>query len=258
MIYFVGGGVGTADYLTVAAAHVLRKADLILYSKYLDKDVLKFCKKGCRLVCFSDLPRQKVDIMLAENRKHLTVYLANGDFACYGTVQDHFDFCRANYIPFKVIPGVSSLGAATSVIANELVLPNISNSLIVTYMDSEGNLMMDQSIEALASHRATMAIHMVEPGMYSRLKSRLIKGGYPEYTPIVIVQEALRSGETVISTTIKELDVSWNFSWMSLVLVGDVFVDPEKRKSISRLPFTTEFRRAERYNLCHMRSGIHG
>ena len=252
MIYFVGGGVGTADYLTVAATRVLRKAEVVLYSKYVDNDVLRYCRKSTRFVCFSDLPREKVDSLLVQNRKRLTAYLANGDFACYGTVQDHFDFCRENGIRFKVIPGVSSLGASAAVIANEMVLPNISNSLIFTYMDGEGSLLSDQSVESLAAHRATMAIHMVEPGMYPRLKSRLLDGGYPGNTPVVIVKQALREGEGIIVTSVTDMDTAPFDSWMSVVLVGDVFSAPEKRAIITGLPFTTEFRRAERYNLRHM------
>ncbi len=37
MIYFIGGGVGTVDYLTVLAFRILQKADVVLYSKYLGR-----------------------------------------------------------------------------------------------------------------------------------------------------------------------------------------------------------------------------
>lgn len=249
MICFVGGGVGTADYLTVKAVRILRKADVVLYSKYLDRDVLKYCKKSCVLLCFSDMARKDVDGLLLKHSRKLVVYLANGDFACYGTVQDHFDFCKKKNLRFDVVPGVSAVSASSSVLSNEMVLPNISNSLIITYMDADGNILYDQKIEDLAKHNATLAVHMIEPFMYLKLQSRLLVGGYSEDTPVIIVKEVLRKGQNIIYTTVGKMNEVIDFSWMSIVLVGWVFADEKKRMEVSKLPFVNEFRKAEHYNV---------
>ena len=253
MIYFIGGGVGTAEYLTMMAVRVLRRADVVLYSKYLDKSVVtSYIKKSCRKICFSDMKRQEVDSLLLQHHEHVVVYLANGDFACYGTVQDHFDFCKSKNLQFRVIPGVSSLGAAAAVLANEFVLPNISNSLVVTYMEDEGNLLSTQTIREWAKHNATMAIHMVERRLYPLLKQRLLDGGLHEDVPVVIVSEALRETQHVLYTTVGQMDSVLAFPWMSLVLVGNVFQNAQQRNELSKLPFVNEFRRAEHYNRMFM------
>lgn len=250
MIYFIGGGVGVADYLTVLAFRILQKADVVLYSKYLDSSVLDVCKKRlCEKICFSDMDRNDVDALLMKYHKKLTVYLANGDFACYGTVQDHFDFCKDKNLDFKVVPGISSLGAAASVLANEFVLPNISNSVVVTYMEGNGNLLTKQTIQEWAKHGATLAVHMVESRLYPLLKQRLLEGGLNEDVPVVIVTEALRVKQRVVRTTVGEMDRVLFGSWMSLVLVGSVFLESDKRNELSHLSFVNEFRKAEKYNL---------
>lgn len=257
MIYFVGGGVGTADYLTVAAVRVLKKADIILFSKYLDKSVVDaYAKKNIRVLCFSDMVRSHVDQIFLENSRRNVVYLANGDFACYGTVQDHFDFCKEHHLPFKVIPGVSGVGACAAVLANEFVLPNISNSLVITYAEASGNIMDKQTVTEWARHGATLAIHMAAPDMYGSLREKLIAGGMDPKTPVVIVREALRPRESVVRTTVEGLGDIEDASWMSLVLVGNVFLDADVRQKFSGLPFTTEFRRAEYYNQLRGWSGV--
>ena len=45
MIYFIGGGFGSAEYLTVKGASLLRKANIVIYSKVLDKSILQICSK---------------------------------------------------------------------------------------------------------------------------------------------------------------------------------------------------------------------
>lgn len=251
MIYFVGGGVGTYRQLTLEAIEILSKANIVLYSIYLDNSVFKFCKENCQKICFSNMERDKVDEILKTHCNDDIVYLANGDFACYGTVQDHFDFCRKNDLPFCVSPGVSSLGAVSAVLANELMLPNISNSLVCTYFEDKGSLLSKQTITEWAKHGATMAIFMAKGSRVKELKKCLLDGGLSPTTPVIMVQEALRENQVAIATTIAHLDILYLMSWMSLLLVGEVFADYDKRKQIKPLPFVTEFRRAEHYNLQH-------
>ncbi len=250
MIYFVGGGVGTADYLTVAAFRILQKANVVLYSKYLDKSVLDVCKKHrCEMMCFSDMQRDEVNALLMKHHKKLVVYVANGDFAYYGTVQDHFDYCKNKNLDFKVIPGISALSAVASVTANEMVLPGVSNSVVVTYMESNGNPLAGQTIQEWARHNATLVIHMVEPRLYPLLKQRLLEGGIKDDVPVVIVTEALRQRQKVVWTTVGEMDHVLFDSWMSLVLVGNVFLGVNVRNQLTNLPFVNEFRKAERFYL---------
>lgn len=76
MIYFIGGGVGTADYLTVLAFRILQKADVVLYSKYLDSSVLGVCKKRlCEKICFSGMARNDVDALFSLYQVYVLIIL---------------------------------------------------------------------------------------------------------------------------------------------------------------------------------------
>ena len=154
-------------------------------------------------------------------------------------------------MPFCVSPGVSSLGAVSAVLANELMLPNISNSLVCTYFEDKGSLLSKQTITEWAKHGATMAIFMAKGSRIKELKKCLLDGGLSPTTPVIMVQEALRENQVAIATILAHLDILSLMPWMSLLLVGEVFADYDKRKQIKPLPFVTEFRRAEHYNLQH-------
>ena len=249
MIYFIGAGVGSVDYLLMKSVKIIRKADIILHSLHIDKSIFALAKKSCKVVPFSNMERMQVDLFLKVNQSKKIVYLVNGDVPFFGTLQDHIDFCENNNIPYTIVPGVSAVSAASAVIGRELVLPNISQCAIITYLDGDGCILDNQKIEKLASIGATLIFYMVDSDLYRKLSERLVKGGYSEDTPVVIVKNLLKRDESCIFTRIKNMgNISIDY-WNTLILVGWVFADIKKRNEISKLPYITGFRRAEMFNL---------
>ena len=111
MIYFIGGGFGSPDYLTVKASKILRKADVVLFSRLIDRDILSVCKRNCKLVSLEGLKDDKITKLLKEYQNGTTVYLTDGDFAFFGSIQNSFDFCMRTWFAFSS-SSIKSLGAS--------------------------------------------------------------------------------------------------------------------------------------------------
>lgn len=249
MVYFVGGGVGDADFLTLKAVKILKKADVVVYSQCLDDSVFRFCSRKCRFVMINSMSREDMNAFLLREKDKCVVYVVEGSFACFSTTQDRFDFCRRNGIAFSVIPGVSSLEASASAVANELLVPFVSNGLLVTYFDGPGNPLKGQTIEKWAGLGVSMAIFMVKPEEYPLLKRRLLDGGMEGDVPAVVVQDALRDKQKVVFTTVDGLDAVGEVSWFSVVLLGRSFSNLDGSYGFSFLLADSEFRRAEDFML---------
>src|SRR5437773_2170606 len=55
-VFIVGAGPGAPGLLTLRAAELLAKADLVLYDQLVPKRLLDFARAGAEVVCVRDLP----------------------------------------------------------------------------------------------------------------------------------------------------------------------------------------------------------
>ena len=191
MIYFIGGGFGSPDYLTVKASKILRKADVVLFSRLIDRDILSICKRNCKLVSLEGLKDDKITKLLKEYQNGTTVYLTDGDFAFFGSIQNSFDFCIKNHIKYEIIPGINAVSASTSMLSQEMMIPNVSQCTIVTYAEDKGLMLENQKLSELAKHNATLFIYMAQIEQFSYISDSLLQGGYKKDTPVVIIKYLL-------------------------------------------------------------------
>ena len=250
MIHFVGAGVGGIDYMTVKGVQLLRKADIVGFSPFIDMSILKVCKKNCHLINIRSMTRENVDKLLKDNCNKKFVYLTNGDFAFFGTVQDHWDFLKENKIPFEVVPGITALSACSAVLQNECLLPNISKCITITYLEENGSVLNKQSVNEIAKMNGTIAIYMMNEYLISKLQEKLLQGGLSVETPVVAVNLVFRKEQKIIYTTIGNLLQIRNYvsDYMTLYLIGWVFADASVRKLIAKTPWISDFHRTEYYN----------
>jgi uroporphyrin-III C-methyltransferase len=116
-VYLTGAGPGAADLLTLRAARVLGRADVVLHDSLVSAEVLQFCPPGCRIVPVGrrrGVPaadRQEAIHRLLDEaaRDYPTVVrLKGGDPSVFGRGGEELEFLTARRIPWEVIPGISA------------------------------------------------------------------------------------------------------------------------------------------------------
>ena len=108
MVYFVGAGTGAADLITVRGAHLLSKADVIIYAGSLvNPELLTYAKEDCAIYNSAKLTLDEVlDVMkLAESEQKMTVRLHTGDPSIYGAVREQMDELDRIGIEYESCPG---------------------------------------------------------------------------------------------------------------------------------------------------------
>ena len=63
-------------------------------------------------------------------------------------------------IEYEVIPGVSSFLASAAAVKKEFTLPSVSQTVICTRLEGRTPVPEKESLESLATHRASMAIFL--------------------------------------------------------------------------------------------------
>jgi precorrin-4/cobalt-precorrin-4 C11-methyltransferase len=252
VISFVGAGPGAADLITVRGAGRLAAADVVVWaSSLVPEAVLEHCRAGVELHDSATMTLEDVlAVYAAHDDTTPIVRLHSGDPSVYGAIGEQIDWCRAEGRSFEIVPGVSSVGAAAAVLARELTVPGVSQSVVLTRLAGRTAASMppDQTVAAFAPHGATMAVFLSAARPDELAAELLAPGsGYGPDTPAAVVVRATWPDETVVRTTVGRLadDLRATGATMTaLVLVGEALAEtPVRRRSHLYEPaYTTAYR----------------
>jgi precorrin-4/cobalt-precorrin-4 C11-methyltransferase len=202
-VWFIGGGPGPPDLLTIRGARAIAEADIIIWgTRFLMEETVTECARSdAELVPWP--PASMSDLLAAYDRAKaddlVVARLVGGDPAVYVSMGEEIDRVRQLGLPFEVVPGVGTLSAAAAALGGELATARTPESLVVTSPLAE--------IENLAGPPLTAAIYMAGRSR-DELQSRLLASGYPEQTPCAIVFGASWGHQDVILCHLDQLEAN--------------------------------------------------
>lgn len=252
MISFVGAGPGAADLVTVRGAGRLAEADVVIWaSSLVPEALLDHCPPSAEIHDSATMTLEDVlAVYAAHDDEVAIVRLHSGDPSLYGAVQEQVDWCRGNGRSWEIVPGVSSVAAASALAGRELTIPGVSQSLVVTRLAGRTSASMPEGegVAAFARHGATMAV-LLSAARPEELQAELLGPGsaYRPETPAVIVVRGTWPDQKVVHTTVGALaeDLQATGATMTaLVLVGDALASQagERRSHLYSPAYTTAYR----------------
>jgi precorrin-4/cobalt-precorrin-4 C11-methyltransferase len=248
MVYFVGAGPGDVDLITVKGRELIKTCDVIIYAGSLvSPKHLDFCKEGCKIYDSASMTLEEVIEVMKENSQgdSIIVRLHTGDPSIYGAIKEQMDELEKLNIEYTVVPGVSSFTAAASSIKREFTLPSVSQTVILTRVEGRTPVPENESLESLASHKASMALFL-SVGMIDKVVEKLKKGYGREDVPVAVIERATWEDERIIIGTLEDIAAKVKEAGIkkfAQILVGD-FIDSEYEKSLLYdKTFTHEFRK---------------
>lgn len=256
MISFVGAGPGATDLITVRGAERLAAADIVIWaSSLVPAELLEHGRAGVEVHDSKTMTLEDVLGVYRANPEAAIVRLHSGDPSIYGAIAEQIDWCRAHDRAFEIVPGVTSVSAAAAVLARELTVPTLSQSVIATRLAgrTKASMPAGEGVAAMAPHGATMAVFLAGARPDELVAELLAEGsGYRHSTPAAVLVRATWPDQQVVRTTIAGLPAaiaSTGATMTMLVLVGDVLADEEvpARSHLYDPTYTTAYRlRSER------------
>lgn len=236
-LYFVGAGPGDIELITIKGRRLLDEADCIVYAGSLVNPGLL---RGCAAEVYDskgmDLD-QIVSVMhKAWAKGGKVVRLHTGDPSIFGAIKEQMQKLDALGIPYQVVPGVTSAAGAAAALKAELTLPEIAQTVIITRQEGRTPVPEMEKLRELARHQTTMMIFL-SVGMLETVVSELREGGYPEDTPIAIVEHATWENQKIVRgtlNTICPLVSAEKIVKTAMICVGRVFGQDEL-KAASKL-----------------------
>ena len=224
-VAFVGAGPGAPDLLTLRAARVLGEADVVVWARSLvDEAVLGHARPDAELVASDDRTLEDVVAIYARAaRDGLRVArVHSGDPTVYGALHEQLEACRRMGLEVEIVPGVSSMGAAAAALGQELTVPDVSQTLILTRRATRTSMPPNEELRELAGHGTTMVLFL-SVRRPRELQAELLEGGYEAATPCAVVYRASWPDELVVRCPLGELAArirEHRITTQALVIVG--------------------------------------
>ncbi len=227
IVHFVGAGPGDAELITVKGARLLREADVVVYAGSLvDRELVRTYAPQAE-VCDSagmtlgETTKTLAEAILADRR---AVRLHTGDPAIYGAIQEQMAELDKLGIDYAVVPGVTSAFAAAASLKQELTLPEVSQTVIITRLAGRTPVPERERLSAIARIGATLVIYL-SVSMIDQVVAELLQGAYAPTTPVAIVAKASWPDEQTVEGTLADIAVkvqSAGIGKQAVIIVGDV------------------------------------
>lgn len=246
-VYLVGAGPGAPDLVTLRAAEILRRADIVFHDALVHPGVLALAARADKIAvgkrCGKFATAQRFinkRLVDAARRYRVVVRLKGGDPMLFGRAQEEIDALRAAGVPYEVVPGVTAALAAAAELGVSLTQRGLARSVAFVTARTGARGRPSQWWRSAAS--ADTAVVYMGAGQAAEVAAALTAAGLAPNTPVVVVENATLPGARGIALTLAELPAlaALPFAGPTLILIGRVFA----RRLVHSARLTAPLRRA--------------
>ncbi|MGR3469245.1 MAG: siroheme synthase CysG, partial [Shimia sp.] len=208
-VTFVGAGPGDPELLTLKARKALDEAEVVLYDRLVPPAILELCRREATLVETGKtgfgqaMAQDDINALIVEHAQAgaQVVRLKSGDATVFGRLDE--ETTALGDIPFAVIPGITAASAAAASLGQSLTQRRRNSSLtLLTGHDMQG--FADHDWRRLARKGEVAAIYMGKRAARFT-QGRLMMFGADPATPVTVMTDISRPGQTTHATTLSEL-----------------------------------------------------
>ncbi|HEV3329108.1 MAG TPA: uroporphyrinogen-III C-methyltransferase [Acidimicrobiales bacterium] len=210
-VYLVGAGPGDPDLLTVRAARLLGRADVVLVDRLVDRRVLRLVATGALVVDAGKHvgggdpagAQARISALLIEHgaRAATVVRLKGGDPFVFGRGSEELDAVRDAGIDVEVVPGLSSALALPAIAGVPVTERGVASSVVVaTGHDVDAAVRVVLSAPSDATVVLLMAV-----ANRAAIAARLLEAGRAPSTPVAVIERGATPDERRIPTTLEHL-----------------------------------------------------
>ncbi len=192
-VYFIGAGPGDPELLTLKAQRLIAACPVCLYAGSLVPEaVVAGAPEGALVKDTAPMTLDEIiaEIEAAHARGQDVARVHSGDPSLYGAIAEQIRRLKALRIPYEIVPGVPAYAAAAAALGQELTVPEVSQTVILTRTAMKSSAMPEgEDLDTLGRSKATLAIHLSIRNLLE-IERRLT----PHYGPDCPVVVAYRVG----------------------------------------------------------------
>jgi uroporphyrin-III C-methyltransferase len=211
-VHLVGAGPGDPGLLTLRAADLLRRCDVVVYDRLVSDEILSMAPPWAEQVDVGKIPgahavtQDQINAILVERgaRFDCVVRLKGGDPHVFGRGAEEIAALHAAGIATEVVPGVSSAIAGPAAAGIPLTSRHASSgfTVVTAHQDPTNDRVLDW--DALARLGTTLVV-LMGARRARAIAERLVAGGMAADTPVAVITEATQPTQREVRTTLARL-----------------------------------------------------
>jgi precorrin-4/cobalt-precorrin-4 C11-methyltransferase len=212
----VGAGPGATDLLTLRAARAIEAAEVLVWTDSLiNPQIAALAREGCQKIRTSTLTLEEVLAVVVEKARAglRVVRLHDGDPCLYGALAEQICRLADADIAVEVVPGLSAYQATASALGQELTIPGLVQTIVLSRAGGRTGVPERESLQRLAALGASLCLYLSARHVEEVQQELLLH--YPPETPVAIGYR-----------------VSWPDQWLSVVPLSAMAATSRERELI--------------------------
>ncbi len=230
-VFLVGAGPGDPGLMTVRGLELLRKADVVVYDRLVNRSLLEEAPVDAIRIFVGkssgnhSLPQEEINDLLVEYARggRQVVRLKGGDPFVFGRGGEECVALAHAGIMFEIVPGVSSAVAVPAYAGIPLTDRRFSSSFVVV----TGHEDTDKRKPSVHWERIATAVDTIVVLMglktLPKIAAKLIAHGRAPETPVALIQWGTTDAQETVTGTLDDItDKAASLTSPVVVVIGDV------------------------------------
>ncbi|MEB3233867.1 MAG: precorrin-4 C(11)-methyltransferase [Cyanobacteriota bacterium] len=186
-VWIVGAGPGAPDLLTLRAARLIEQADVLVWTDSLvNPQIAALAPQACERIRTSTLTLEEVMALVIDRAQQglRVVRLHDGDPCLYGALAEQICRLADADLAVEVVPGLSAYQAAASLLKQELTIPGLVQTIVLSRAGGRTGVPERESLERLAALQASLCLYLSARHV-EEVQDQLLQH-YPAETPVAI------------------------------------------------------------------------
>lgn len=205
-VYIIGAGPGAPDLLTLRAADLIARCEVVLYTGSLvPKEVLARARPDAQVQDSSGMTLDEIMAVMiaARDAGHDVARVHTGDPSIFGSTGEQMRRLADLGIAYEIVPGVSSFAAAAAALGRELTLPELSQTVILTRAEGRTPMPAGEKLGDLGRHGATLALFL-SITLLDEVAAEL-SPVYGADCPVAVVHKASCPDQKIVTGTLADI-----------------------------------------------------
>ena len=196
-VFLVGAGPGDVGLMTIKALEKLKTADVVVYDRLINEELLSFCKKGCELIFvgkesgYHSIEQERITEILVNKSKSgfNVVRLKGGDPCIFGRGSEEAMQLKKSAIEYEIIPGITSGIAVPMYSGIPLTHRGITTQCVfVTAHECPDKPGSQVEWEKLAKLKNTSLVIYMGASRIDAIAKKLIQDGMDPFIPAAVIE----------------------------------------------------------------------
>ncbi|MCT7567212.1 uroporphyrinogen-III C-methyltransferase [Aliarcobacter butzleri] len=229
-VYLTGAGPGDVELLTLKAVKAIQNADILIYDRLVNPQILELVKKECELVYVGKedkkhtLPQEDINELIyqASLKYENVVRLKGGDPFVFGRGAEEALYLKQRGIKFEIIPGITSAIAVPAYAGIPVTHRGLTTSFrVVTGHENPKKKISQIEWETFLNDETIiflMGYHNIEI-----ISSKLLSLGKRKDYPCAVISKGTTTEQKVVVGTLEDIvEKSKDLPTPVMIVIGEV------------------------------------